>query len=198
MSRRYSTIIRTLACEADQAARAKAKQQADIVLQDLRRINIQTLDSRARREHIHKLFEYTAPGSSEYLNRQLDERLNDLANILSISLSTNPLINVPFLKRPEPTGVAVGEVVEHNRQIDKFAEALREGDVDAISDYFELVLQCSIYPDGFHKNPQIAYAKESKQLVVDYQLPTVDEVIPEVERYKHIRATGGTTEIKKK
>jgi hypothetical protein len=46
----------------------------------------------------------------------------------------------------------IDEVVEHNRQIDEFGKAFEEGEADAISDYFELVLRCSGYPDGFHKN----------------------------------------------
>jgi restriction system protein len=71
--------------------------------------------------------------------------------------------------------------VEQDRQIDEFAKAFEEGEADAICDYFELVLQCSLYPDGFHKRSQIAYAKESRQLVVDYQLPTVDEIVPAVQ-----------------
>jgi hypothetical protein len=169
MPGRYSTIIRTLAREADEAARTKANQQEAIVLQALQSTRIKTLDQQSRRAYVQKLFEYTFPKSSEYLNRQLDKRL----------------VNLPFLKRPEPTGVAIDEDVEHNRQLDEFAKAFEEGEADAICDYFELVLQCSIYPDGFHKNPRIAYANESRQLVVDYQLPTVDR---SYRRLKGIRA----------
>lgn len=136
-------------------------------------------------------------GRSASLNRQLDERLNELANILPISLSTNSIIDLQFLKRPEPTGATIDEVVEHNRQIDKFAKAFEEGEADAICDYFELVLQYSIYPDGFHKNSRIAYANKSRQLVVGYQLPTLDEIVPAVERYK-ATTRGDVTEIKMK
>jgi hypothetical protein len=185
MPGRYSTIIRTLAREADEAARTKANQQEAIVLQALQSTRIKTLDQQSRRAYVQKLFEYTFPKSSEYLNRQLDKRLHDLANILPTSLCSNPVVNLPFLKRPEPTGVAIDEDVEHNRQLDEFAKAFEEGEADAICDYFELVLQCSIYPDGFHKNPRIAYANESRQLVVDYQLPTVDR---SYRRLKGIRA----------
>lgn len=154
----------------------------------------------AWKEYWQNFYAYQFSGSSEYLNRQLDERLNDLANILPTSLSTNPALlatDLRFLKRPEPTGATIDEVVEHNRQIDEFAKAFEEGGADAICDYFELVLQCSIYPDGFHKGWRIAYANESGQSVVDYQLPTVDEIVPTVERYK-TTAQGDVTEFKKK
>ena len=105
------------------------------------------------------ILQYNVPGSPDYLNRQLNDRLDDLANILPISLVRNPVIDLAYLKKPEPTGAAIDEILEHNRQIDEFTEGFEDGEPDAISGYFELVLRCSIYPDGFHKNLRIAYAR---------------------------------------
>ncbi len=187
MSRRYSALIRSLAREADEAARAKAKQRAASALQDARNhgeIWSKSVDWRVRKEAFKKFLELF-PGSAEYLNRQLDERLRDLANVLSDSLCNNSIIDLSSLKKPELAGAdAADEILEHNQQIDNFARAIEDGEPSAISDYFELVLRCTIYPDGFHKNAQIVYANELRQLVVDYQLPTVDKITPTVEIYK--------------
>lgn len=155
----------------------------------------------------------------QYLNRQLYEILRDLANILPTSLSANPVINLPFPKTAEPTRVLIDKVVEDNQQVDEFRKAFEEflidevvecnrqilefgrafdeGKADVISDYFELILQCSSYPEGFKKNYQVVYANESRQLVVDYQLPTVDEIVPTVEIHKQ-RTGGNVIGIKKK
>ena len=82
---------------------------------------------------------------------------------------------------------------------DEFGRAFDEGEADAISDYFELVLQCSSYPEGFHKElPSCHTPTSSRQLVVDYQLPTVDEIVPAVEIYKPKGTGGNVIGIKKK
>ncbi|MGB7972804.1 MAG: hypothetical protein WCF81_00350 [Roseiarcus sp.] len=160
MPRKYFALIRTLALEAHQSAQAKARQRADFVLSDaekhikiwqeslgwaaadlkmvLQDKSAEYHDWRASEEGRKKFWEHKVPGSAEYLNRQLNERLDGLANILPISLNTD-LINLALLKKPEPTAAifadmpkltllaAMDDVVEHNRQIDKLADALRGG-----------------------------------------------------------------------
>jgi hypothetical protein len=136
MSGRYSTIVRTLSREAHEAAaRAKAKLQAAIVekdlkdLKDLERKYLQSSghpDWRARHEEYWQRYSaYKSPRSAEYLNRQLDEILNDLANVLATSLSTNHVINLPFHKRAGPTRVLIDKVGEDNQQVDEFVKGLR-------------------------------------------------------------------------
>jgi len=201
MPRRYSALIRTLAREADEAGRAEAKRRQALVLEEVRNYNQKwngSSDWRNRKEALNTLFEYELPGSDEYLNRQLSERLYELANILQSSLCNKLVDDLPSLKRPQPSEAdATDEIVEYHQQIDDFSKALEGGEADAISDYFELVLQCSFYPDGFHKNLEVVYANESRQLVADYQLPTIDEIVPAVEAYKRTRS-GDIIEIKKK
>jgi restriction system protein len=201
MSRRYSAIIRTLAREVHEAAkRTKAERLEAIVEQQKKYLeqDLKLLRGPPREEYFRILYTRHLPGSSESLNKKLDQRIDELTNILPTSLSATSLIGLPFLTKSEPMGAVIQEVVERNRQIGELIKALEQGEADAVSSYFELVLRCSIYPDGFHENPRIAYINESRLLIVDYQLPTVDEIVPTVERYKPVKATGGTIAIKKK
>ncbi|HWY83589.1 MAG TPA: hypothetical protein VNY10_16980 [Roseiarcus sp.] len=214
MSGRYAAIVGALACEADQAARAKAEQNAAKAKQKAAAVEQEMHDLKKKKglglEYILKSSSATQTrlesvrGSEAYLNK----RLNVLESILSAPINKSP-ISLELLKKPEPTAAiyedmpkltllaALDEVIEHNRQVDEFATALRSRDVDAICGYFELILQCSIYPDGFHKNSRIAYEDGSRHLVVDYQLPTVDEIVPTAEGPKRLRWSQDTIELKK-
>jgi len=71
-------------------------------------------------------------------------------------------------------------------EIDDFDRRLRNNDSQAIMDYCILVLESSIYPDGFPQKAKIAYVPESKQLVIEYDLPTWD-VIPEEASFKYVK-----------
>ena len=48
------------------------------------------------------------------------------------------------------------------------------------------MLRSSGYPNGFPQTTRAAFVKESAQLVIDYELPTID-VVPQVERYRFAR-----------
>jgi restriction system protein len=56
-----------------------------------------------------------------------------------------------------------------------------------ITDYFTMVLERSIYPGGFPQEFRIAFVPESKQVVVDYELPKPD-IIPEVLEYRYVKS----------
>ena len=59
--------------------------------------------------------------------------------------------------------------------------------------YYALVLDQSPYPSDFPEDFRLAYVPESKQLVVEYELPGFD-VIPSVGSYKYTKTTGKVTE----
>ncbi|BCL80985.1 restriction endonuclease [Ktedonobacteria bacterium brp13] len=80
--------------------------------------------------------------------------------------------------------------VQH-AEVDKFQQDFDSGSPDAIVNYFTMVLDTSTYPDGFPQQAKIAYVPESKQLVVEYDLPRF-EIVPEVGSYKY---TKGKDEI---
>ena len=73
-----------------------------------------------------------------------------------------------------------------NTKVDDFAREYAEGSPSAILDYYRLVLEHSDYPGNFPKAVKIAYVPESKQLVVEYDFPTID-VVPEITTYKFVK-----------
>ena len=59
------------------------------------------------------------------------------------------------------------------------AEAGRRcGLPEAVVTYVDLVLNASLYPDGFPQHWRLAYVPESRQLVVEYDLPGIDAIPP--------------------
>jgi restriction system protein len=50
-------------------------------------------------------------------------------------------------------------------------------------------LKNSAYPDNFPQEAKVHYSAESKQLIVEYELPILDQVIPEVKSYKYNKTT---------
>jgi restriction system protein len=50
------------------------------------------------------------------------------------------------------------------------------------------VLEASSYPDGFPQKFKLAYVPESRQAVVEYELPAV-EVVPAVKAYRYVKSS---------
>ena len=74
-----------------------------------------------------------------------------------------------------------------NREIDEFRRRFESRDPNAVVEYFSLVLDATRYPTGFPQHHRIAFVPESKQLVVEYELPDVS-IVPRVRQYKYVRA----------
>ena len=86
------------------------------------------------------------------------------------------------------------EASEHNATVDQFRDAFQAGDPEAVASYFVMVLGSTPYPDGF---PQIAaaqYQAESKQLVVSYDLPGYENLVPAQKGFKYVKSTDSVTE----
>jgi len=79
------------------------------------------------------------------------------------------------------------DVAAHNAQVDKFAADLSRAEPNAVVEYFGLVLGNSVYPDDFPQHYRLAYVPESRQLVVEYNPPTLD-VIPAVREHRYVKA----------
>ncbi|MDY7791980.1 restriction endonuclease [Burkholderia ubonensis] len=73
---------------------------------------------------------------------------------------------------------------------------LEQGVPSVIQDLFKRVQRESLQhlPAGFNGNGKLAYVAESKQLVVEFDLPEFDEIIPDVKAYKYVRATDSINE----
>jgi restriction system protein len=80
------------------------------------------------------------------------------------------------------------ETKKQHEQVDTFEADYRRGDLDAVVSYCSMVLEASAYPDGFPQRFKFAYVPESRQAVVEYELPTVD-VVPTVKVYRYVKTS---------
>ena len=78
---------------------------------------------------------------------------------------------------------------QRNAEVDELASAYEKGDPTAIATYSSMVLERSDYPDEFPQQFRLAYVPESKQLVVEYELPEPG-IVPLVQEYRWIKSTG--------
>lgn len=78
------------------------------------------------------------------------------------------------------------KVQQRCKEVDDFEQAYQEKDITAVISYNSMVLERSQYPSEFPQNFRITYADDSKELVIEYQLPTV-EVIPSIQEYKYVK-----------
>ena len=72
-----------------------------------------------------------------------------------------------------------------NTKIDAMKEAYLGGDAKSIIEYCEMVLNNSQYPDSFPTNFELEYKPESKILIVEYELPSLED-FPNVKEVKYI------------
>ena len=84
-------------------------------------------------------------------------------------------------------------VAAQHAEINAFQKELAAGAPTAVVNYFTMVLEASDYPEGFPQTAKVAYVPESKQLVVEYDLPPL-EVVPHVSAYKYTKTKDIVTE----
>lgn len=91
--------------------------------------------------------------------------------------------------------------LEHEQTLTKENEAVekRKADYeallpDAITDYCELVLSTSKYPDNFPQDFNFEYIAETKILVIDYSLPA-PEHLPGIKEVKYIKTKDEFVEV---
>ncbi len=79
--------------------------------------------------------------------------------------------------------------LEKRKQItDEFHKRLQEPDAKFIGQYFKLTLDISQYPAFFPmKQIRMAHNPEVKELVVEYDLPSFDTIMPTVKNYRYIK-----------
>ena len=78
------------------------------------------------------------------------------------------------------------QAAAQNAEIDQFQQDFAAGLPSAVANYFVLIIEASSYPEGFPQQAQLAFVPESKQLVVEYDLPPY-ETVPQVGSYKYIK-----------
>ena len=79
------------------------------------------------------------------------------------------------------------EVEKANAEINGFSDRLKAGEAEAIVDYLGMVLERSRYPEDFPKSHKLAFVPESKQVVLEHDLPDFD-VVPEVKAFKYVKS----------
>ncbi len=67
----------------------------------------------------------------------------------------------------------------HNRIVDELEAGYKSGSPDAVKRYCAIILNSSPYPQDFPHKFRLAYLSESKELVIEYELPN-KQVVPEV------------------
>jgi restriction system protein len=88
---------------------------------------------------------------------------------------------------------ANAEAQRQHAEIDAFEADYRRGVQDAVAAYCSMVLEASQYPKGFPQQFKLAYVPESRQAVIEYELPTV-AVVPVVKAYKYVKNSDMITE----
>lgn len=78
------------------------------------------------------------------------------------------------------------KVAQRKAEVEELESAYRAGDSDTITLYLDMVLDRSVYPDGFPDAHRVAYIAESRQVVVELDLPGPD-VVPANVEYKYVR-----------
>jgi restriction system protein len=88
------------------------------------------------------------------------------------------------------------EVEHHNNALLDLIESY-PNQPDSLVAYFRLVLELSAYPDVFPQHRKLAYMQESKQLVIEFELPTLDKAVPTQERFRYVKKTDEIVEVKR-
>ena len=83
---------------------------------------------------------------------------------------------------------------EQTEQITQLQRGLAAGTPDAIVGYLDLVLEAAAYPDGFPHAWRMAYTPDTRQLVVEYELPA-REVVPEAKAYRYVKSSDTVTPV---
>lgn len=86
------------------------------------------------------------------------------------------------------------EQEQRNSAIDQRRDEYFSGAPEAIIDYCEMVLSRSDYPNYFPKNFDLEYDPVAGILIVDYSLPSLDD-IPKIKEVKYIQNRDGFTDV---
>ena len=75
---------------------------------------------------------------------------------------------------------------ERNSEVDQMEAGYLSGEPGTIVAYCSLVLNNSRYPEGVPCEGKTAYLPASRELVIDFELPTAD-IVPQVGEYRYVK-----------
>jgi restriction system protein len=81
---------------------------------------------------------------------------------------------------------AAKAAAEHNAEVDQFERDFRAGDPEAVAQFLTLVLDASLYPEGFAHRTRALYRPEPREAVIEYELPQ-QSLIPVERDYKYVQ-----------
>lgn len=75
---------------------------------------------------------------------------------------------------------------QRNADVQELKYAYSSGESHAVITYCSMVLEKSQYPEGFPQSFRLAYLPDSKQLVIEYELPNSD-IVPRVVEFRYVK-----------
>jgi restriction system protein len=105
--------------------------------------------------------------------------------------------NQTVLRRAEAYEALKKKAYEQNNSVIEFARQYTAGEPNAVSTYFELVLSQSKYPKYFPLNRKVAYVPESRQLVLELDLPSLADTVPSADRFRYVQKSDEIVEQKR-
>jgi restriction system protein len=126
------------------------------------------------------LFASLLPGSKQRYARVLEDARRRHAERITEHKEA-------LLRRQSVLTQLQAEAHAQNKEVTRLHVSYAGGDPSAVATLFKMALEASSYPDGFSKRARLVFLPESRQLVVDYELPLLDQVVPDVERHRYVK-----------
>jgi restriction system protein len=82
-----------------------------------------------------------------------------------------------------------------NEKVDRLKDAWRSGDPTAVEEHAAIVLESSDHDEVIPKSWDLAYDPETKTIIVDYDLPTPDD-LPTLKTVRYVKSTGELKETR--
>lgn len=92
--------------------------------------------------------------------------------------------------------IEIKKAHEKNSPIDQFEESYKSFDKSSIELYCQIILEMSPYPEEFPVIVLTQYFSESKQLIISYELPKYENVVPKEKQFKYIKTNDEVTNTK--
>jgi len=92
---------------------------------------------------------------------------------------------------------ALTEARQRNTEVAQLEADYRAGETEAVETYNAMVLERSEYPDGFPQNFDLSYRPTEKELLIEYESPSVD-IIPAIGEYKYVKTRDAVDEKPRK
>lgn len=172
-----SNAYRTKMFEYESITKAKAKNERDRTHNEesLRKYT-KDQDEFQKAEALHKEWVSKLLSNAKKHNEAIEQLKQDFAE-------GKPEAIADYLTRAL---TAAGQT-DGLHQMEQFKHDFSAGKPEAIIDYFALVMDASDYPEDFPQHARLAYVPESKQIVIEYDLPTM-EVVPDKKTYKYVKS----------